>query len=225
MPDVQHSANIRAGAEKLKTSLAEYGIADKTMSLVWSFQNPVPRSPKNTYRDRCTKALADAIVNFEGKGKQNFILVVLPPKDTNFYPEVKRWGDCVLGVPTVCVTEPKLKLAAGDSKLCANIWYVANLDDSITIMLTKSSLKVNFKLCGLSHEVVPTSFMRTALAGSCGSYSNTMVVGADVTHPGKTAVSCPAMAAIVATNDNKSCLYLGSARLQKGVRGNDCLFP
>lgn len=42
-----------------------------------------------------------------------------------------------------------------------------------------------------------------------------MVVGADVTHPGDEE-ECPSIAAVVATNDEESFQYLGSARLQEG---------
>lgn len=42
-----------------------------------------------------------------------------------------------------------------------------------------------------------------------------MIVGADVTHPGKgTDVTCPSIAGIVATHDPRYVQYLGSARLQ-----------
>jgi hypothetical protein len=42
-----------------------------------------------------------------------------------------------------------------------------------------------------------------------------MVVGADVTHPGKTLDDgCPSMAGVVATYDSRAIQYLASARLQ-----------
>ncbi|KUJ10382.1 uncharacterized protein LY89DRAFT_710700 [Mollisia scopiformis] len=41
-----------------------------------------------------------------------------------------------------------------------------------------------------------------------------MFVGADCTHPRQSAKSCPSIAAIVATTDDTSSQYLGSARLQ-----------
>ncbi|KAH6666296.1 Piwi domain-containing protein [Halenospora varia] len=43
----------------------------------------------------------------------------------------------------------------------------------------------------------------------------TMIVGADVTHPGTAAEGCPSMAGVVATADDTSFTYLASARLQK----------
>jgi len=55
-----------------------------------------------------------------------------------------------------------------------------------------------------------------------------MIVGADVTHPGK-GISCPSMAAVVATSDDHSFHYLASARLQAGkeeaCHKGFCYFP
>jgi eukaryotic translation initiation factor 2C len=48
-----------------------------------------------------------------------------------------------------------------------------------------------------------------------GALNNTMIVGADVTHPGKGPnKSAPSMAGVVATCDSHSGHYLASARLQ-----------
>ncbi|TVY90425.1 Protein argonaute, partial [Lachnellula willkommii] len=70
--------------------------------------------------------------------------------------------------------------------------------------------KINSKLKGVSHQLVPF----TTTSHPSGAAENTMVVGADVTH--STSENCPSMAAIVATNDDVSNQYLGSARLQNG---------
>jgi hypothetical protein len=70
------------------------------------------------------------------------------------------------------------------------------------------SLKVNFKLGGTSHRLANH-------VNWYGAKDNTMIVGADVTHPGKTNnPTTPSMAGIVATRDPTSAHYLGSARLQ-----------
>ena len=72
------------------------------------------------------------------------------------------------------------------------------IDDAI-------SLKIHAKLQGTTHVVQPER---------CGADKDTMIVGADVTHPPKGVEQCPSMAAVVATNDDNSYQYLGSARLQ-----------
>jgi hypothetical protein len=43
-----------------------------------------------------------------------------------------------------------------------------------------------------------------------------MVMGADVTHPGKNSGDCPSIAAVVAAGDESAARYLASARLQLG---------
>lgn len=72
------------------------------------------------------------------------------------------------------------------------------------------SLKINFKLGGTNHQVK-----------TLGVKKNTMIVGADVTHPRKIMdpnqyEPCPSMAGVVATSDLNHAHYLASARLQKG---------
>ncbi len=75
------------------------------------------------------------------------------------------------------------------------------------------SLKINFKLKGVSHKIEHSDFHGQGISGA---KLNTMIVGADVTHPGQGIDNCPSMAAVVATDDEVSSRYLGSARLQKG---------
>lgn len=46
---------------------------------------------------------------------------------------------------------------------------------------------------------------------------STMIVGADVTHPKEGLEdACPSIVGVVATDEDNSSCYLGSARLQKG---------
>jgi len=37
-------------------------------------------------------------------GRPRLVLIVLESKDTRLYSDVKWWGDCHAGVPTICVT-------------------------------------------------------------------------------------------------------------------------
>lgn len=67
---------------------------------------------------------------------------------------------------------------------------------------------------GVSHWV--ETGLQSAQSDCTAARPGTMIVGADVTHPGKSLDNCPSMAAVVATNDHRSGHYLGSARLQKG---------
>lgn len=62
------------------------------------------------------------------------IVAVLPGRNRQLYPEIKRVGDSVLGIPTQCVQLKHVQEARG--QLCANI-----------------SLKINAKLGGVNHVV------------------------------------------------------------------------
>lgn len=70
------------------------------------------------------------------------------------------------------------------------------------------SLKVNLKLGGTLHQI-------EGVKNFWGAKVNTMIVGADVTHPGKSQ-ECPSLAGIVATQDGIHPHFLPSARLQDG---------
>lgn len=67
------------------------------------------------------------------------------------------------------------------------------------------SLKFNFKLDGRNHNV-----------GNIGLKTNTMVIGADVSHSAKgtTENGAPSMAAVVSTISDNTSNYFASARLQ-----------
>lgn len=49
-----------------------------------------------------------------------FVIVVLASKDAESYAEVKRWGDCEVGIPTFCITHPKSRNIT--KTVLANIW-------------------------------------------------------------------------------------------------------
>lgn len=58
-------------------------------------------------RHNCGIALDDALHRLRTHpntpNRVDIILVFLPQTGPSFYSEVKRWGDCVVGIPTVCV--------------------------------------------------------------------------------------------------------------------------
>ncbi|KAB8292552.1 hypothetical protein EYC80_008261 [Monilinia laxa] len=151
-----------------------------------------PSPIKTKYRVECQKVFRQGLDMLNQKGKVLLVIVVLPKQDKDLYAEIKRWGDCVEGIPTSCITFDKLQNCETMHKVCANF-----------------ALKINFKLKGVSHHVNTPR---------CGADESTMIIGADVTHPSpeNAAKGCPSIAAVVATNDDINNLYLGSARLQKG---------
>ncbi|TGO90691.1 hypothetical protein BPOR_0054g00020 [Botrytis porri] len=119
------------------------------------------------------------------------VVVLLPyPKksEAGLYSDVKWWGDCISGIPTVCVsTDGVDRGARPDLGLTANI-----------------ALKINFKLGGVNHRITNIPLR-----------DRTMIMGADVTHVGKGQDdACPSQAGVVATRDRNYVHYLASARLQ-----------
>lgn len=121
------------------------------------------------------------------------VLVVLPKKSLDEYALVKLWGDNIRGVHTICLTWDNADFESDDGGFRANL-----------------ALKFNAKLGGQNHVLANTS----ALHGSKGS---TMVVGADVTHPGSSSVQyCPSIAAVVASTNRDCVKFPGSMRLQRG---------
>ena len=120
------------------------------------------------------------------------IMVVLPGNDKKLYSEVKRVGDSVIGIPTQCVQVKFVQQAK--PQVCANIL-----------------LKINAKLGGTNH-VIDDSF-KPAIS------KDTIVFGADVTHPSPTENGIPSIAAVVASMDYHASKYHARARVQRHRNG------
>ena len=119
-------------------------------------------------------------------------MVVLPGNDKKLYSEVKRVGDSVIGIPTQCVQVKFVQQAK--PQVCANIL-----------------LKINAKLGGTNH-VIDDSF-KPAIS------KDTIVFGADVTHPSPTENGIPSIAAVVASMDYHASKYHARARVQRHRNG------
>ncbi|KAB8294275.1 hypothetical protein EYC80_009701 [Monilinia laxa] len=125
--------------------------------------------------------------------------------DAVLYSDIKWWGDCISGIPTVCVSSSGItkgvKLYADRLKPDCNL--MANI-----------ALKINFKLGGISHRVSVPGTRNPDPTGP-GVKDGTVIIGADVTHVGKGQDGgCPSQAGVVATQDQDYMHYLASARLQ-----------
>ena len=70
----------------------------------------------------------------ENPGLQ-LIMAILPERDKQIYPEIKRVGDNVIGIPTQCVQSNHVHRT--NPQVCANI-----------------ALKINSKLGGINHVIV-----------------------------------------------------------------------
>lgn len=119
------------------------------------------------------------------KKKVGFLVIVLPDNDASTYKHIKRFGDIVFGIPTVCVLGEEKKFYKTPVKFAGQ--YFTNV-----------ALKINLKLNGINHT----------LRDQPKLYESTMVIGIDVTHPspGPTKRTAPSVAAMVASTDKEVLL-------------------
>ncbi|KAG4434827.1 hypothetical protein IFR05_009698 [Cadophora sp. M221] len=123
--------------------------------------------------------------------RKTIVLVGLSDKDASIYSDVKWWSDCIAGIRTLCFSP-----ASGEKGSKNNRNFFGNI-----------ALKFNYRLRGINHRL--SDKHKLPLKGT------TMIVGADVTHPGKCPDdTCPSMAGVVATHDADAMTYTASARLQ-----------
>jgi hypothetical protein len=117
------------GPKALFKEFQKYGMANSDLKFekVSCTRVPTVDSSSSEYRRHCTDLLNDAyqylIDNKSDEAVIPAILVILPSKDASLYAEVKWWGDCVKGVPTICITKQKIQKASTDrGGLLANVW-------------------------------------------------------------------------------------------------------
>ena len=124
------------------------------------------------------------------------VLVVLEDFSYDLYASIKRVGDIVVGVPTICVRRETIDNAArGDLQRLSNI-----------------ALKFNMKTGGTNHYLAGPS-LQPLRSGQ------TIVIGADVTHPNNTSRSgTPSIAAVVGSADDNFMKFPGSMRLQQSKK-------
>ncbi|KAG0149361.1 hypothetical protein CROQUDRAFT_653652 [Cronartium quercuum f. sp. fusiforme G11] len=123
------------------------------------------------------------------KSKPQLIVCFMKEKNAWQYRQLKIFGDTVQGVPTQCLSMDKV-LAKGSPQYYANV-----------------TLKINAKLGGLNHVI----------GGSAPFLVNppTMVMGADVTHPGADSLE-PSIAGIVASTNQHGLGYAAEFGVQAG---------
>lgn len=135
--------------------------------------------------------------------KDDLTVMLLPEKNSiNNYAEIKRAGDLVAGQHTLCAIASKSTKQKPGNRL----GYFANL-----------ALKVNLKAGG--DNWFPDQKRLTELLGSKKGRESTLILGADVTHPGMgSRPGAPSIACVVGTVDDCFMRYLGSMRLQAGTK-------
>lgn len=119
-------------------------------------------------------------------------LVLLSDGDKHIYSGIKRLFDTELDIATVCAHSKKIRNEKGQMQYFANV-----------------ALKVNMKLGGVNHSLDTASMAWLKKETS-------MLVGIDVTHPGKGTIrGTPSVAAVVASCDLTYAQYPASMKLQE----------
>ncbi|KAJ3027930.1 argonaute 1 [Rhizophlyctis rosea] len=123
-------------------------------------------------------------------GKVQILLVLIPNNNaTTVYNTVKLVADTIIGIPSQCIQAKNVSKAS--PQYCANV-----------------CMKLNLKLGGANSK---TNSDLTWFTGK-----PTMVIGADVTHPGLGDRTSPSIAAVVGSLDRSCAFYRSSIRVQDG---------
>lgn len=163
---------------------------------------------KPRHRSLATSTLSNAVK--EASDSNSDLVIFLVPKANNArdYTEFKQLCDQDYGLKAVCMNVDKVLVAQGKG---GNEWkgYVANV-----------GMKINMKLGGTNHKVQGLA----ESGGGASKLQNTMILGADVTHPSPGSVEgTPSVAAVVGSFDADFTKFLGSMRRQapRGVKQSE----
>lgn len=137
-------------------------------------------------------------------GSPNMLLVLLPPKDTAIYGQIKRVCDQWLGVHTVCLVAEKVNNRDG--------FYEPQKPGQL---FSNLALKFNMKLRGQNHQICRPNTRKSAFEAIT---ADTIVLGADVSHPSGGMAHSPSVAAVVGSDDANFANFPGSMRLQAGTQ-------
>ncbi|KAF1350776.1 ribonuclease H-like domain-containing protein, partial [Delphinella strobiligena] len=165
------------------------------------------------------KNIAQGIEGIKGgleaaaKARADLVVLLLPSSGSShapIYRYFKSQADQVYGFKTVCMAEDKLK-KGGLNK--------ANLKPGcLRYYMSGIALKLNLKLGNWNWETGgDQGEIRNYIWNNQGGRLNTLVLGADVTHPGPGSVEgCPSVAAVVGNVDLVCGRMPGSMRYQAG---------
>ena len=196
-------------AEVFRQILERYGLNTHSSQIQTL---PLPSKQTLTYVEDLKQRLRDA---FKKVQNSRVVFILLPDSDSWLYTTIKHIADREFGIGTVCAQVAKIQkitrfgeMSLKNGGLCA---FLANL-----------ALKVNVKLGGTNHILLPEHF-GAKLVGTGKPHA--MIIGADVTHPASHSTpGTPSIAAVVASVDRHFSRYPGSMRLQASKQEVSALF-
>ncbi|KAK3711187.1 hypothetical protein LTR37_009780 [Vermiconidia calcicola] len=164
-------------------------------SLLQEWQQGHANSQVNYVDNYETGALAD-LNRVPAPHRQSPLLVLLDDKHFEVYACIKRMAELHLGMKTIfCTTDKKNFNPQNGSNI---------------------ALKYNLKGRGTNHVLGATDFGALRPTAANGNV-DTIVIGADVTHPGAgCSPGTPSIACVVGSTDNDFMHFPGSMRLQRG---------
>jgi hypothetical protein len=165
-------------------------VPDKNRDVRFSRAAVPPFAKGPGYYRRVREIFVDLMEKME---RPRFILVILDKADPHFYGSIKRVCETELGIKIICCTGDKLRNP--QASLYSNL-----------------VLKHNIKQGGTNWTVVDGSSKRRAFEAI---ERDTIVLGADVIHPGG---NTPSVAAIVGSLDKNFAVFAGSIRLQPALK-------
>jgi len=118
------------------------------------------------------------------------VVAMLPSSAAEIRKEIKHWGDVRVHVPTQCVRAGKWEKAS--DQYCNNV-----------------ALKINAKIGGVNSKALPTDGSLQAIVPPL-----TMVIGADVGHPGPGVSNRPSMTSLVASLNDDCTQYAAFSSIQ-----------
>jgi eukaryotic translation initiation factor 2C len=187
--------------DTLKEALKTYNIGDaKKNSKVAVTQRIMSSFEAEPLR----QALYDVKQRFSDLRKK-IVVLLLPSPIISIYQLFKDLADREFGLQTLCVTESKIFAADGTIK------------NSVHQYLGNVMMKVNLKCEGINHSAGDS--VDTFKQSLQDRLKDTMILGADVTHPSLASIDgCPSIAALVGSVDDRGGKFLGSMRLQNPER-------
>lgn len=139
--------------------------------------------------------MAYAKARLDRNQQVQIIIIIIPKKSSDIYGKIKLISDTELGIPTQCILSERLRKP--NNKSCWN----------------NIALKVNAKLGGRNSTLVE---------GQLDYLTNvkipTMIMGADISHPGPSQTIQPSIAAVCASIDVNGTTYCGQVSVNEERR-------